>query len=111
MFYRSDDGDFTKVLDGITIKTLVHGERMLMSEFRMRKGSRLPAHAHPQEQTGRLIQGKIALMIGKERRELAPGDCWSVPADMEHGADILEDSVAVEVFSPPREDYLKYLPK
>jgi quercetin dioxygenase-like cupin family protein len=111
MFYQSNDDHFTRVLDGITIKTLVHGEKMLMSEFRMRKGSRLPVHAHPQEQTGRLIRGKIVLTIGKEKKELAPGDCWSVPADMEHGADILEESIAVEIFSPLREEYLKYLPK
>ena len=111
MFYTSNTEDFQKVLDGITIKTLVYGENMLMSEFRMEKGSRLPMHSHPQEQTGRLIRGRIRLTVGKETAELNPGDCWSVPGGLEHGAEILQDSVAVEVFSPVREDYLKYLPK
>ena len=111
MFYTSTTEDFQKVLDGITIKTLVCGEKMLLSEFHMDKGSRLPMHSHPQEQCGRLIRGKILLTVGKERSEMAPGDCWNVPGGLEHGAEILEDSVAVEVFSPVREDYLKYLPK
>jgi quercetin dioxygenase-like cupin family protein len=109
MFYKSTDGNFQKVLDGISIKTLVFGEKMLFSEFRMEQGSKLPMHKHPQEQTGRLLHGKIALTIGAEKSVLNPGDCWLVPANTEHGAEILEDSAAIEVFSPVREDYLQYL--
>ncbi len=37
---------------------------------------------------------------------MEPGDSWNVPANIEHGAEILADSVAIEVFSPVREDYL-----
>jgi quercetin dioxygenase-like cupin family protein len=108
MFYQNKIEGFQKVLDGIEIKTLVYGEKMLLSEFRMKKGSALPMHAHPQEQTGRLIRGRILLSIGGEKSEMKPGDCWCVPGRTEHGAEILEDSIAIEVFSPVREDYLKY---
>jgi quercetin dioxygenase-like cupin family protein len=108
MFHRHSAEGFHPVLDGIEVKTPVFGECMLLSEFRMKKGSRLPRHAHPQEQTGRLMAGRILLSIGGEQREMAPGDCWSVPAGVEHGAEILEDSAAIEVFSPVREDYKKY---
>jgi quercetin dioxygenase-like cupin family protein len=111
MFYKSTDDDFQKVLEGITIKTLVVGEKMLLSEFHMEKGSRLPIHAHPQEQTGRLLKGRIILSIGNEKSEILPGDCWIVPSNAEHGAEVLEESIAIEVFSPVREDYLRYLPK
>ena len=110
MFYKSTGDNFQKILEGITIKTLVFGERMLLSEFRMARGSSLPLHAHPQEQTGRLLQGKIMLTVGDERAELLPGDCWCVPANVQHRAEILEDSIAIEVFSPVREDYLRYFP-
>jgi quercetin dioxygenase-like cupin family protein len=108
MFYQNKDEKFQKVLDGIEIKTLVYGEKMLLAEFHMKKGSALPLHSHPQEQTGRLIQGRIILSIGNEKKELRPGDCWSVPCHTGHGAEILEDSIAIEVFSPVREDYLQY---
>jgi quercetin dioxygenase-like cupin family protein len=43
--------------------------------------------------------------------EMNPGDCWSVPSNKEHGAETIEESIAIEVFSPVREDYLKYFAK
>ena len=108
MFHRHSAEGFHPVLVGIEVKTPVFGERMLLSGFRMKKGSRLPRHAHPQEQTGRLLTGRIMLSIGGGQRETAPGECRSVPAGIEHGAGILEDSTAIEVFSPVREVHKKY---
>lgn len=86
--------------------TLVHGERTLMTEFRMPSGSGAPLHAHPYEQTGYLVSGRILLTVGDEVRELTAGSSWCVPADCSHGAEVLESAVAIEVFSPVREDYL-----
>lgn len=77
-----------------------------MTEFRLQKGSVLPRHSHAHEQTGYLIQGRIELIIGSHRFDTRAGDSWCIPGGVEHGADILEDSVAIEVFSPVREDYL-----
>jgi quercetin dioxygenase-like cupin family protein len=108
MFYKNTDSNFERIVEGISIKTLLCGEKMLFSEFHMEKGSTLPMHSHPQEQTGRLLKGKIILTIAEERTELNPGDCWSVPGNVMHGADVIEESIAIEVFSPVREDYLKY---
>ena len=42
----------------------------------------------------------------REEKDLMAGDSWCIPSGVEHGAEILEDSVAIEVFSPVREDYL-----
>ncbi len=109
MFCLPSDAGFAPVLDGIALKTLVHGEATLLTEFRLDRGRRLPMHSHPHEQTGYLVSGRIRLTIGTSPLELAPGAAWCVPAGVEHGAEILEDSVAIEVFSPCREDYLKYL--
>lgn len=102
---RSDSG-YSTPIDGIELKTLNYGERTLMAEFRLRKGAVLPRHSHPHEQTGYLVSGSIRLTIAGETVDCGPGDSWCVPADAEHGADVLEDTVAVEVFSPVREEYL-----
>jgi quercetin dioxygenase-like cupin family protein len=77
-----------------------------MTEFVLRHGAVLSRHAHPQEQTGYLVRGRIRLSIGTEEYEAQAGDSWCIPGGVEHGADILENSVALEVFSPVRDDYL-----
>jgi quercetin dioxygenase-like cupin family protein len=106
MFERHDDTGYRQAPAGVDRKTLVYGEKTLMTEFRLKADSVLPRHAHPQEQTGYLVKGQLRLFIGAESHEVRPGDSWCIPGGVEHGADILEDSVAVEVFSPVRQDYL-----
>ncbi|MCX6923386.1 MAG: cupin domain-containing protein [Verrucomicrobia bacterium] len=106
MFEKRSDNGYRPVLDGIERKTLVHGEKTLMTEFRMCKGAVLPRHSHPHEQTGYLVKGRIRFSIGSEQYEAQEGDSWCIPGGVEHGAAILEDSVAIEVFSPVRDSYL-----
>jgi quercetin dioxygenase-like cupin family protein len=106
MFYKSDDTGYKELAEGIRIKTLVYGEKTLLTEFRLTPGRDLPRHSHPHEQTGYLVSGRIRLSIGEETFEANPGDSWCIEGDVEHSAEILENSVAIEVFSPVREDYL-----
>jgi quercetin dioxygenase-like cupin family protein len=103
------DAAYMDILDGIKIKTLVHGERTLMAEFRLAAGSVLPSHAHPFEQTGYLVSGRLKLSIDGTTYLAGPGDSWCIPENGVHGATVMEDSVALEIFSPAREDYRKYL--
>lgn len=106
MFLKKSNDAFHSPIEGIEQKTLVYGEKTLMTKFRLKKGSILPRHHHPHEQTGYLVSGRIRLHIGDQSYECTPGDSWCVPGGAEHGADVIEDAVAVEVFSPVREEYL-----
>ncbi len=106
MFAKKSDEGFAQALPGVERKTLVYGERTLATEFRMKAGSELPLHTHPHEQTGYLVSGRVRLLIGGERFDAGPGTSWCIPADVQHGAQIVEDTVALEVFSPVRTDYL-----
>lgn len=106
MFAKQSESGYRPVMEGIELKRRVYGEKTLMAEFRLGKGSTLPRHAHPHEQTGYLLKGHIRLSIGAEECEAKSGDAWCIPGGVEHGAEILEESLAVEVFSPVREDYL-----
>ena len=106
MFAKKSPAGYHSPVPGIELKTLVHGQKTLMAEFRLQAGSSLPAHSHPHEQTGYLVQGRLRLQVGQESHECGPGDSWCIPSEVEHGAEVLEDAVAVEVFSPVREDYL-----
>lgn len=105
MYSKASDGGYQSPIEGITQKTLVYGEKTLMTEFHLKRGSVLPRHSHPHEQTGYLVSGKIRLQIEDQTFDCGPGDSWCVAGDAQHGADILKDAVAIEVFSPVREDY------
>jgi quercetin dioxygenase-like cupin family protein len=106
MFASHAPRGYRSPLPGIEFKTLVHGERTLLAEFRLTRGSVLPHHSHPHEQTGYLVSGRLRLSIDSEEFDVRPGDGWCIPADATHGATVLEDAVAIEVFAPVREDYL-----
>ncbi|KJR96889.1 MAG: cupin [Peptococcaceae bacterium BRH_c4a] len=106
MFAKKSQDGYISTVDGIKRKTLVYGEKTLMTEFLLEKGKILPMHKHPQEQTGYLISGKIVLYIQSEECEVKPGDSWVIPGNTEHWAKIVENSIAVEVFAPVRDDYI-----
>lgn len=106
MVTKSTGNGYKQVLDGIEHKTLVHGDNTLMVEFRLKKGARLPLHSHLHEQTGYLVTGRLRLTVGENRQDMLPGDSWCIAGDVPHGAECLEETVAIEVFSPVREDYL-----
>ena len=106
MFTRSDNCHFQEPFPGVRFKTRVHGERTLLAEFHLERNRHLPRHSHPHEQTGYLVSGAIRLTIDTEVFDARPGDSWCIPGGVDHEAEILEDSVAIEVFSPVRDDYL-----
>ena len=106
MYQAADNNGYQDVLDKIRMKTLAYGDKTLMVEFRLKKGAKLPGHGHPHEQTGYLVSGQMDLTIGEVTHRINPGDSWCIPGDIQHHAVAHEDSVAIEVFSPVREDYL-----
>jgi len=106
MFAQHGTGKKRHMLDGIDMTTLTWGEKTIMVRFDLQKGSQLPSHHHVYEQTGYLVSGHIRLTIADQTVEALAGDSWCIPPDAPHEAVALEDSVALEVFSPLRPDYL-----
>jgi quercetin dioxygenase-like cupin family protein len=106
MFRKKDTADSRQLIEGVELSTLVHGEKTLMGQFKAAKGSVIPAHSHPHEQTGFMISGKLRWNVDGETMETVAGDSWCLPGGVEHSVEALEDSILIEVFSPVREDYL-----
>ncbi len=106
MFNKKSVTGYKDSLDKVRMKTLVYGAKTLLTEFKLAKGAILPRHKHPHEQTGYLVSGRIDLTIGDATHHVEPGDSWCIPGDTDHNVVAHEDSVAIEVFSPVREDYV-----
>jgi quercetin dioxygenase-like cupin family protein len=106
VFGRHTTEGYKEVLKGVKQKTLVFGAKTLMTEFVLQKDSALPEHHHIYEQTGYLVKGHILIKIGDAQYDVHPGDSWCIASNVNHGAQIIEDSVAIEIFAPVREDYI-----
>ncbi|MDI6856718.1 MAG: cupin domain-containing protein [Dehalococcoidia bacterium] len=91
---------------GVVRRTLVSGERVTICEFTLTKGAVIAPHNHEHEQAGYVARGRLSFVIGGEGRELCAGDGYVVPANVTHAVTALEDSIAIDAFSPPRLEYM-----
>jgi len=107
MFIKSGERESIIQAEGIERTTLVWGEHTLLGEFRLAGGAKLPSHSHPHEQTGYVVSGRMRFILnGTEEIVVGPGDAWCIPGDVPHAAEIIEDAVVIEVFSPRRDEFL-----
>lgn len=106
MFTPQESRQKRRMMYGIDMTPLAWGQNTILVRFDLEKGSAIPPHDHPHEQTGYLVSGRLRLTIADQTFDAVSGDSWSIPGAMRHGAEAMEDCVAVEVFSPLREEYL-----
>jgi quercetin dioxygenase-like cupin family protein len=95
-----------EMFPGVTRRTLASGDRLTLCEITLDEGAAVPIHTHEHEQSGYVARGRLRFTVGDEDWELAAGDGYLVPGNVPHGGTVLEPSVLVDSFSPPREEYL-----
>jgi quercetin dioxygenase-like cupin family protein len=95
-----------RITDKITRRVLSGSQGMIVW-WSAKAGSHAGAHQHPNEQLVWMLTGRMELRIGAERREMFAGDVAVIPGGTEHEAWFRDDTEVVDVFSPPREDFLK----
>ncbi len=94
--------------EGLTRK-LVTGERMMIAHVYLKKGVDVPRHAHENEQLTYILEGALRFWFGaNDDQELVvgAGEVIVIPPNLPHRALALEDTLDVDVFSPPRQDWL-----
>lgn len=106
-FVNADELPRMQLFPG-ALSGLVAGQQLMLSFLEMQQGSCVPEHSHPHEQAGLMLEGRLRFRIGGEERVLVPGDAFLVPADMAHSGEVIEGPARVlDIFSPPREDYIE----
>ncbi|MGI5916168.1 MAG: cupin domain-containing protein [Anaerolineae bacterium] len=106
MIVRSADKQPMDVQPGTVRTVLSHGERLMIAEFDLTRGAQIAPHRHPHEQISYVLSGAIRYTIGDDTFELAAGESCLVPPDALHTVEVLVDSKVLDVFAPPREDFL-----
>lgn len=109
-FFRWNDMPKEKVTDQIS-RRLVTGEKMMLAHVYLDKGAIVPKHQHHNEQLTYILEGRLRFWIGEQGEEtldVGPGEVLHIPSNVWHRAEALEDTLDVDVFSPPREDWLNH---
>ncbi len=88
-------------------RKLIMGEKQSWQKVFIKKGNKVPLHRHPHEQISYVTKGTIKFTVDKKDYIVKEEQVLLIPSNAEHGAEALEDSVALETFSPAREDWIK----
>lgn len=107
MFKPNEDATPVEMLPGVVRRTLCSSDRMTLCEFTLAKDAVVPLHTHEHEQIGYVVRGHQLFEIGGETRELRAGDGYLIGSNVLHAVTALEESVAIDIFSPPRKEYLE----
>ena len=101
-----DDVEEIEALKGVFLTTLAYNSDVMLCNFKLNKGAIIPLHNHPNIQVGYVISGKIKFLKEKSEFFIASGgDSYIFDSDEFHGAEVLENTVVIEVFSPSRNEY------
>lgn len=95
-----------KTFLGVNFIVLSHGEKSMVTKMLYRSTDNVPMHSHPNEQSGYIVSGKYRLRFNEYDQILESGDSYTIPANVEHSLEIIDAGEVVDVFTPPREDYL-----
>ncbi len=93
-------------------RRLFTGERMMLTQVYLDEGAIVPKHSHENEQITWVVEGALRFFIGDEgsdgyeERVISAGEVLYLPSNVPHKAEALEDTLDVDVFSPPRQDWL-----
>jgi quercetin dioxygenase-like cupin family protein len=88
-------------------RQVIHAERVTIARIRLRKGAIVPLHQHHNEQITTLERGKMRFVISGEEQIIDAGQTLTIPPNAPHLVEALEDSLATDLFSPVREDWIR----
>ena len=107
-WYRWDEMPREQVSPMLDRK-LITGDRMMLAHVYLKKGCVVPRHQHENEQLTYILNGALKFWIGADEKKeviVRAGEVLHIPSMVWHKAEALEDTLDVDVFSPPRQDWL-----
>ena len=88
------------------VRQFITGERVTVARVEMRRGGIVPWHAHENEQVSIVLSGVLLFRINGVETVVKAGEVMQIPANVAHEVEVLEDTLAVDVFSPVRQDWI-----
>lgn len=107
-FYRWNDIPEEPLSETLSRK-LITGDKVMLAHVYLKKGTIVPRHSHENEQVTYILEGALRFWIGEDEQEIIDvraGEVLHIPSFVQHKAEALEDTLDVDIFSPPRQDWL-----
>jgi quercetin dioxygenase-like cupin family protein len=93
-------------LNDLIDREMVVGEKVMLARVYLKKGAHVPKHYHPNEQVTYILEGALKFAIDGKEIVVHAGEVLCIPSNMPHEAWAVEDTLDLDVFTPPREDWL-----
>lgn len=94
-------------LNPLFTRQAFHAQHLTVARIHLKQGAIVPEHSHIHEQVTFLQQGRLRFTVGGAETVLQPGDMLEIPPSVPHSVEALEESVAIDVFSPVRGDWIR----
>jgi quercetin dioxygenase-like cupin family protein len=93
-------------LSEVLSRKLIYGEKVMLAEVRLKKGTVVPEHHHENEQLTWIVEGELLFEINGKKIRVREGEVLIIPSNTPHKATAIEDTIDMDVFSPIRQDWL-----
>jgi unsaturated pyranuronate lyase len=91
-------------------RRFITGDRMMIAHVYLKKGCVVPKHSHENEQITYILEGALHFWIGEDLSQevvVRAGEVLHIPSNVPHQAEALEDTLDVDIFDPPRQDWIE----
>lgn len=96
----------SEVLSDKISRRYVYGEKAMLVRFELKKGAIIPKHHHHNEQITYILSGSVKIRMHDKDYFVSAGEVIIIPSNVPHQFEALEDTIDIDVFSPPREDWI-----
>jgi len=93
-------------MNALTTRQYVVGTNTMLARLVLKKGAHVPLHQHMNEQMSHVVEGALNFMIEGTEVTVRAGEVLCIPPHVPHEVVALEDSVAMDIFNPPRQDWI-----
>ena len=87
-------------------RQFITGERAMLARVLLKKGAIVPEHHHENEQIAYILSGALRFVVAGEEYIVRAGEVLVIPSNVPHSAEALEDTVDLDIFTPPRADWI-----
>jgi len=104
--HRWNEVENEPMAEGIR-RRAVHSERMTLARLSLDKGAVVPRHSHEHEQVSYVLKGRLKFIFDDQEAIVSEGEMMQIDSHRPHRVEALEDSVALDLFQPVRDDWLR----